>query len=580
MESQNQERQDLEKRSNKGSKSIISIALGTFLIGVFGGWLFFGNSENSKTDSAENTEETVQTEWTCSMHPQIRQPKGDCPICGMDLIPAGNGDDTEGDNLEVKMSATAMQLADVRTAMVKMKKPIRKIHLNGKVEADERFTNSQTSHISGRIEKLMVNYQGEAIKKGQVTAYLYSPELVTAQEELLEAYKIREEQPALFKAAQQKLRNWRLPEGQIKEILETKKILSSFPILSDFNGVVLAKMVKEGDYINRGNPLFQIADLSKLWILFEAYEHDLQWIKLGDEIDYSVESLPGEKFKATVSFIDPVINPKTRVAKVRVAVQNNQKKLKPEMFAAGAIHSVLQDKEQMLTVPKSAVLWTGRRSLVYIKTKEDKGVHFKMREVLLGPDLGEAYTVEEGLKEGEEIAIHGAFSIDAAAQLAGKTSMMNPPAGAEKETIEREKASVVLEQMVSDYIRLKEVLSRDNYKLSLSTGEELNQSLKDLSLEWLGDEETLDKIERLSAELVKSSDIEKARIVFIKLSKEMIELTKTVSFSKTVFVQYCPMADQNKGASWLSYTKPIENPYFGQSMLGCGETTLTINSIQ
>ncbi len=189
----------------------------------------------------------------------------------------------------------------------------------------------------------------------------------------------------------------------------------------------MEKKVNPGDYVQRGEPIYQIVDLSRVWLLFDIYESDLAWVKKGDVVNFTVSSLPGENFQGRISFIDPAIDPQTRVAQARVEMRNRGMKLKPEMFASGTVEARLPTKSQAaIVVPKSAVLWTGKRSVVYVKSS-DRG-DFMLREVTLGPALGDSYVIEDGLREGEEIVVNGTFNIDAAAQLAGKPSMMSPEA--------------------------------------------------------------------------------------------------------------------------------------------------------
>ncbi len=414
------------------NKKIIIIALSTLAIGLLLGWLIFGGSSETKMDDEHQytTEMAGETVWTCSMHPQIRQGEpGDCPICGMDLIPLDNDDGEELDPMAVSMSPTAMQLADIRTATVGTMDPVKTVRLNGKVQEDERLVSSQSSHIPGRIERLNVNFTGEYVRRGQVIAYIYSPELVTAQEELFEAQKIKETQPQLFKSARAKLKNWKLSDSQIDKILESGTPSDEFPITADISGYVLSKNVNVGDYVKRGEPIYEIANLSRVWVLFDVYESDMPWISKGDQVQFTVQSLPGKTFESKISFLDPVIDPKTRVAKARVEVPNKDNQLKPEMFVSGTVEATLPKKSNNVVVPKTAVMWTGKRSVVYVKNTTGSGVSFMMRDVMLGPGLGDSFIVESGLEEGEEIAVNGTFSIDAAAQLAGKPSMMSPEGG-------------------------------------------------------------------------------------------------------------------------------------------------------
>lgn len=417
----------------KKNKTSIVIAIAALSIGLLAGRLIFsGPSEQQPDDHAEHTvSETLPAEtWTCSMHPQIRQPEpGDCPICGMDLIPLEDETDEGIDPDAVSMSETAMKLAGVQTIIVGKANPLKTVRLNGKVVTDERRRASQTSHIPGRIEKLMVSFTGEFVNKDQTIALLYSPELVTAQEELLEAAKVKDSYPRLFSAAKGKLKNWKLSDQQIEEIIRSGEPTLQFEIQADVSGHVTSLKVNSGDYIKRGETIYEIADFSQVWVLFEVSEQDISWVEKGDKIHFTVQSLPGVTFEEEITYIDPVIDPDTRVAMARVETDNSNLRLKPEMFASGVVEAKLTEKSDQISVPKTAVMWTGKRSLVYVKNTSEAGVSFMIREVVLGPSLGDRFIIENGLKEGEEIASSGTFSIDAAAQLAGKPSMMSPEGG-------------------------------------------------------------------------------------------------------------------------------------------------------
>lgn len=399
--------------------------------GVLLGWLFFHSPDNKTATEAQHTE-TEETIWTCSMHPQIRMHEpGDCPICGMDLIPLEQGNGISSDSFAVHLTPEAAQLANVMTTLVERQKPVKVVRLYGKIEADERLLQNQTSHIPGRIEDLKVNFTGETIRKGQVLATIYSPELITAQQELIEAEKIKEIQPEIYMAARERLLHWKLTEDQINSI-EHGHGSHEFDVVSNTTGVVIQKLVNNGDHINEGTILFQVADLSKVWALFDAYESDLPFINKGAIITYTVQALPGNSFSGRISFIDQVIDPVTRVAKVRVEVNNQAGRLKPQMFITGTVQSRLSQFSNDIVIPKSAVLWTGERSIVYVKDADSEDPLFRMREVTLGPSLGDSYVITDGLNEGEAVVTQGAFSVDAAAQLEGKPSMMNQPVTSDK----------------------------------------------------------------------------------------------------------------------------------------------------
>jgi len=399
-------------------------------MGLFLGWLLFHSSGKNDIKAVQSAETANSKIWTCAMHPQIRMPQpGKCPICGMELIPLGQRSTSSVDPASIHLSKEAAQLANVLTSVVTKKAPLKEVRLYGKVQADERLFQSQVAHVPGRIERLAINFTGEQVIKGQVLAEIYSPELITAQQELLETVKTKQLQPELYEASREKLRQWKLTDEQISKIENSGVIQNNFDVLSNTSGTVTARRVNTGDHVSQGTVLFDIADLSKVWIMFDAYESDLEFLHKGEKLSFTLQALPGVDFTGHIIFIDPVIDPLTRVAKVRVETGNQSGKLKPEMFATGNVSSTLPEYRNNVVIPKSAVLWTGKRSVVYVKQPGSEEPVFKIREVELGPMLGESYVIINGLSEGEEIVTSGTFSVDAAAQLEGKPSMMNREGG-------------------------------------------------------------------------------------------------------------------------------------------------------
>jgi len=432
-ESKTFKRTKMKTKINPGKRDYKVIAI-TLFAGLFFGWLLFHGSK-SESASIQPTGEYAgekETIWTCSMHPQIRMDHpGKCPICGMDLIPLHEnaGSETAISPDEIQMTTEAIKIADIQTMIVHKAYPYREVNLLGKVKPDERNITGLTARFGGRIEKLYVNFTGQNVSKGEKLATIYSPAMVIAQKELLEAQEYKQSNPELYKAARNKLKLWDLTDGQIDDIEKKGEARSYFDVLSPIAGTVIQRNVASGDYVKEGTVLFQVIDLTKIWIMFEAYESDLPWIRPGDKINFTIQSIPGKNFNGQVSFIDPFIDPKTRIARVRVEMHNPGLLLKPEMFTNGLITSALAGNEKDLMIPKTAVLWTGKRAVVYIKVPDRQQPSFKYREIVLGPSAGAFYVVSEGLQEGEEIAVNGVFKIDAAAQLAGKPSMMNPEGG-------------------------------------------------------------------------------------------------------------------------------------------------------
>ena len=428
------------KNINETVKSKYLIYILFLAGGLLLGWLLFHNSDtDSHASQASETGTEVHNpthghdlqqneagEWTCSMHPQIRQDKpGKCPICDMDLIPVRKSSlsDEAIDPNAIQLSEEAAALADVQTSKVSRQNPVKQVRLYGKIVPDERSLQSQTAHVSGRIESLNVDFTGETVRAGQTLATLYSPELFTAQQELLEA--IRMGQPQLIQAAREKLYLWKMTDAQIAAIEKSGSISPVVEIKSNTSGIVLSKRVSQGDYVSQGAILFDVANLTKVWALFDAFEMDLPFLSKGDPVEFTLQALPGKKFSGKISFIDPILNTTTRTAKVRVEVPNASLELKPEMYATANVSAPLRNYKNEIVVPQTAVLWTGKRAIVYVKQPDTNTPAFLMREVELGPSLGNSYVILNGLREGEEIVTNGVFAIDASAQLEGKTSMMN-----------------------------------------------------------------------------------------------------------------------------------------------------------
>ncbi len=343
--------------------------IGILAVGLLLGWFFFGNSsgENTVHDHPETSETTKM--WTCSMHPQIMKSEpGDCPICGMDLIPAETNHQGLNAN-EFKLTQNAMALANIQTSVIgNSTNKNGSIKLSGKIAENEEASVVQASYFSGRIELLNINSTGEEVQKGQLLATIYSPELIAAQQELITAAILKETQPDLYKAVRNKLAFWKISEDQIKQIETSKKVQQNFPIYATVTGTVSEKLVKQGDYVKLGQALLKITNLNTVWALFDVYENQIDLFKKGQNITVTTNAFPNKKFMERVDFIDPTLNSATRTVKLRVVLNNTNRDLKTGMFAEASILHSSNKKEDVLMVPSTAVLWTGKRSVVYVKT--------------------------------------------------------------------------------------------------------------------------------------------------------------------------------------------------------------------
>ncbi|SDB29527.1 membrane fusion protein, Cu(I)/Ag(I) efflux system [Flavobacteriaceae bacterium MAR_2010_188] len=574
------------------------IYIGILVVGLILGYLIFGGrAETTKaakniSDTSENSTDQNQM-WTCSMHPQIMQPEpGDCPICGMDLIPAETSADNIGAN-EIKMSENAMALANIQTTIVGNISATdqNEMQLSGKIVANEEANAVQASYFEGRIEKLNVSFTGEELRKGQLLATIYAPTLVAAQQELITASSMKASQPQLYQAVRNKLKLWKLSESQIDQIEASGQVRENFPIYATVSGTVSQKMAEEGDYVKQGQPIVKVNDLGSVWASFDVYENQISQLKEGQKITVVTNAYPNKEFEATVTFIDPTLNTKSRTLSVRTTLNNKEDLLKPGMFVTGkiAIEAGTSTSTQ-ITIPSTAVLWTGNRSLVYVKTNPNEPI-FEMREVTLGNKNSDVYTITKGLSNGDEVVTNGTFTVDAAAQLQGKRSMMN----AKKESSTKDSSLIntisikryevskpfkeQLNAVLTAYFSLKEALVNDNSEKAKSSAESLKERLAKVDMSLLKGEAhahwmTLQKeLNTSTISISTSSDIEKQRKEFIYLSAHLINAVKAYGVDGKVYVDFCPMANNNVGAHWLSQEKEILNPYFGSDMLTCGSVT-------
>lgn len=607
------------------------------------------------SDEKTSTEPKKTTWYTCSMHPTIApqsDPKAKCPICFMDLIPIPEGELDLGPR-ELALSERAVHLAEIETAAVARFFPRAEVRLFGRVTYDETSVARLTAYFSGRVERLFVNYVGIPVQKGDHLAELYSPELLTVFEELRQAAAasrstdggtalVRRTTQDTLVAAREKLRLFGVTPSQIASIEDGSYTGDRLTIYAPIGGVVTHLSVREGDYLKTGQPIATVADLTHLWLDLEAYESQLPLLRWGQPVTFTVESHPGETFEGRVAFIEPMVDERTRTAAVRVAVDNPEMRLKPGMFASavlrpriGAEGAVVSDElagrwvspmhptvvkdapgtcdvcgmdlvsaeslgivgdptkiSEPLVIPRSAVLFTGRRSVVYVQVPGRDRPVFESRDVVLGPRAGNFYTVRSGLDVGERVVVNGAFRIDSAMQLKPKPSMMNPSAerasdpDADGDVSPRVQAQrdlpaaflFSLKPVFAAYLDAQEALADDDLARYSTAIGDLSTALGLVDTAgvvgdglgaWKRSSEPLLEVTRQDP----ATTIDEARQRFERLSQAVIDLDRRFGHrgSSSWFVAYCPMAFDNAGAEWLQRTSTIDNPYFGASMLRCGE---------
>lgn len=554
------------------------------------GVIYF-SSGGSEKNTIEISKDNIESNelWTCSMHPQIKaEEQGNCPICGMTLIPLKRNK-AEGSTTAVKMTKEAVATAGIETVEVSSEVRNSQIEIYGKVNINDDKTSVQVSHFPGRLDLFYIKTEGEYVNKGDAIAKIYSPILVQAQKELLEANKVKDSQIELYNASIEKLKQWNLRDNQIESIIKNNKPIEDFVILSDFTGYVWEIKSEEGAYVKEGTPLFKIANLNTVWIDFDIYEKDLPAVKLGTTIKFKIEGLSGSIFEGKTIFVSPTVNARTRVATARVLFVNNKDILKPGQYAWGKI-LVSSGKMNKIIVPKSAILWTGKRSVVYVQVPNIDEPQYELRQITLGRKIGDNYVIEDGLEIGENIVKYGAFTVDATAQLEGKPSMLQPT-GARK--IEDKKIDMDMDLNVSEEFRVKlteltksYMIMKDAFvksgKIDIYKSIILTQkSLNNISMKSLKNDEMMkwhpihNKLKGFLDEIKTIDDLKKQRQVFEQISDELVAAIKLFGISDKVYLFYCPMFGGD-GANWLSASRDVENPYFGQSMLKCGSLKNTL----
>jgi len=507
--------------------ALLFVLLGVALAAVFVGRVstdWWPNASEHAHDATMEQSGEEEALWTCPMHPEVVLPSNvPCPKCGMDLVPKVPGDDP-GEN-RIKLTAEAAELARIETQPVRRAFATMPVRMVGKVDFDETRMRSVAARVAGRLDRLYVDYTGISVADGDHLVSLYSPELLVAQQELLQAKKRVDEAPVStsdflkasnersYRAAREKLVLWGLSAAQVDGVEKRGEAEDHMLIRSPVAGVVIDKHKDEGDYVKEGTAIYRIADLTKVWVQLAAYEQDLPWLRYGQSVTLFAEAFPGDSFDGRISFLAPTVDQRTRTVAVRVDVDNADRRLKPGMFVRGVVRSRIgdrgavleprlagkwispmhpevvkdgpgkcdvcgmdlvpaeklgyaigEDAPKPLVVPASAVLVTGKRGVVYVQVQKGDAPVYEGREVVLGPRAGEDYIVRSGVRENELVVIHGAFRLDSAMQIQAKPSMMSQPGEADRWTgAETSVFRSSLGSVYTAYLGVAKALGDDDY---------------------------------------------------------------------------------------------------------------------
>ncbi len=360
--------------------------------------------------------------YTCSMHPNVvQEDPGDCPICGMDLVLKKVSDEMkpkqetyDSDHKTVRIDPVVVQNMGVRVEHVRYRDISRNIRTIGKVKLADDKSYSVNLRFSGWVEEIFADKVGQNVVKGDKLFEIYSPELVSAQEEYLLAVNTYGEESDLAKAAQRRLILWNIPQSHLDEIIENNNAQQNVIIKAPQTGYILHKTIQQGSTVKAGKDLYHIGNLDKIWILADIYEFDISFVKEGQDVKIELTYQPGKIWKGNISFIYPTLNPKTRTQKIRIELKNTELNLKPGMFANVEIE--VEEMKNVLTIPTEAIINSGTRKVVFISKGEGR---YESREIQTGlADDSEFYTqVISGLEDGEIVVVSGQFLLDSESQL-------------------------------------------------------------------------------------------------------------------------------------------------------------------
>jgi Cu(I)/Ag(I) efflux system membrane fusion protein len=600
--------------------------------------------------------------WTCSMHPQIQQPDtGQCPICGMDLIPLEEDAGADPDAPVFKTTEAAAALMNLQTAPVERRFVEAAVRMVGSVTYDETRLASITAWAPGRIDRMFVDYTGIRVNEGDHMVELYSPELLVAQEELRRTVRaleqlrpnapevLRETAQTTAEAAREKLRRWGLTAEQIDRA-ESEGVVSDYvTIYSPISGTVIERHGQEGMYVDIGTKIYAVADMSVMWVELDAYESDLEWLRYGQTVEFTTKAWPGETFEGTISFIAPFLDERTRTVDVRVVVPNPDRRLKEDMFVRAVVrarvaeggqvvdpslegkwispmhpeivkdapgacdvcgmplvkaselgYSVVEETEPPLIIPESAPLVTGKRAVVYVEAADAEAPTFEGREVVLGPKAGAFYIVREGLREGERVVVNGNFKIDSALQIQARPSMMAADAveaDADAQADDAAKSAATLSfdapaafrselmEVYEAYLQTTEALANDDAEAALEGAKGLQAALAAMTADLEGEaryawERQQERLAAAADAMADAEDIEAMRSAYQPVSNTLIQAVEAYGLPEgtEAYVVHCPMAFDFEGADWIDDEERVLNPYFGASMLRCGNVVRSLTA--
>ncbi len=411
------------------TKRVVILMIGILLVGAT---IFVVARRSSEMPSGHTVSDSIKTAsdyYTCPMHPSVHSDHpGACPICGMTLVKKSSEPDTSMhmsmDMGSVTVSPARQVLADVATTPARRGTLDREIRAVGTIMAAEPNVRRITARFPGRLDHLYLTYTGQSVKKGDPVADVYSPEAISAQEEYLLALgSDTQDGGSLLGKSREKLLRWGFTDAQISALARSGKVRDVVTIYSPISGIVVDKQIDPQQYAAAGQDLYEVADLSSVWLTADLYEYEISDLKLGETVEASTEAYPGKIFRGKITFISPTVDPATRTVRVRAEIPNPTGELKTEMYVNVLVRIRMPET---VVVPASAIISTGTHRMVWVQKEE--GV-FEPRHVVVGATGGDSVQILEGLDAGEIVATSGGYLLDSESQLQAPSSGMGQMEG-------------------------------------------------------------------------------------------------------------------------------------------------------
>ncbi len=538
----------------------------------------------SKSGRASKAESGVDY-YTCTMHPSVKSiDPGKCPICGMDLVPvlkkgvksqvgtAATLNQSEMNEFSVPVER--QQQIGVTYATVETRILNRTIRAVGFIVLDQKRNWSFVSRVEGYVQELFVTSPGELVEKDAPLLSIYSPDLLTAERELVILMtsrhdgKTNETAGHLIEASKLRLRQWNVTENQIADLEKSGKPSEVLTLRSPFRGIVAKVAASQGSSVKVGEALVDVADLSKVWVWVDFYETEIGLLRQGQKVVVASVSYPGHPFDGTVALVDPFVDPIKRTARVRIDIENPELLLRPGMYVNAELQLA---SVTALAVPVDAIMPTGLRNLVFV---DKGGGRLEPRFVSLGEKSGDFYAVRKGLTEGERVVSSANFLIDAESKVQGAlkdfddNDAKQPPADGSLENVSPVVDSSY-QAFIKTYLALHDLLAADRFDGVSKLDDELRQEVVGIA----GSNKAL--VLQQAVNTFQPLDLHEARVGFGNISAALLDVLKEIPLPRMLYVMRCPMWNSSP-SEWVQVSKEIQNPFMGQAMATCGETVRTL----